>query len=79
MIPPVLMHLFRGYGQLIGVGVHFVWFLLIVIGLGSAYFHATLSLFGQLWDELAILWVLAAAGAFWLPKLYIPAICKQSR
>ena len=61
-------YLFRQYSQRIGPAVNIVWGLLVVIGLSSAYFHATLSLVGQLLDELAILWVLAAAFALWTPK-----------
>jgi len=79
--PPVLMHLHKPYAATIGSGIHFVWFLFIIIGASSAYFHATLSLFGQLLDEIAILWIIMACYALWYPTVLMPAslIDKEGR
>ena len=79
MIPPVLMVLFRQYGKRVTHEVHLVWFMLIIVGVGSVYFHATLSLVGQLVDEVAILWVLMVALALWFPKNYMPLYYRQNR
>ena len=42
--------------------------LMMLVGLSSVYFHATLSLLGQLVDELSILWLMASAFGYWLPQ-----------
>ena len=60
-------YLFRGYSQAVSGGINVVWLLLMVVGLGSIYFHATLSFAGQLIDELAIAWVVLAGFTIWMP------------
>lgn len=46
--------------------------MLALVGLGSVYFHATLSLAGQLMDELLILWVVMTSYAILIPIQYLP-------
>lgn len=48
LFPPVLMHLFQEYSKFCNPAINILWVLLMVIGLSSAYFHATLSLVGKL-------------------------------
>ena len=74
IIPPILIYLFKQYQRQVCHGVNLVWALLILVGVGSAYFHSTLSLVGQLVDELAILYVCLAALANWVPNCYLPGV-----
>ncbi|KAF2897887.1 hypothetical protein ILUMI_08287 [Ignelater luminosus] len=79
VLPPLLIHLFRGYGKFVNPAIHIIWVLLIVVGLTSAYFHATLSLVGQLLDELAILWVFFAAFSMFFPRRFFPTFIHNDR
>lgn len=67
LFPPLLMYLFRGFSEFVSPDFNIVMGLLIIVGIGSGYFHATLSFSGQLIDELAILWVVLAAFAIAVP------------
>ncbi|XP_075975052.1 alkaline ceramidase isoform X2 [Anticarsia gemmatalis] len=79
LFPPVLIHLFQDYSKFVNPGINILWVLLMVVGISSAYFHATLSLVGQLLDELAILWVFVAAIMMFLPKRYFPTFLHGNR
>ncbi|KPJ04888.1 Alkaline ceramidase [Papilio xuthus] len=79
LFPPVLIHLFQEYSKFVNPAINVLWVLLMVVGLSSAYFHATLSLVGQLLDELAILWVFMAAFAMFFPKRYFPKFMGGNR
>lgn len=47
LFPPVLIHLFQEYARVINPAINVLWVLMMVVGLSSAYFHATLSLVGK--------------------------------
>ncbi|CAG0894418.1 unnamed protein product [Darwinula stevensoni] len=72
LLPPLLIFLFQPYGKLIQKEIHIIWILLFVIGAASAYFHATLSLLGQLLDELSILWAAIIGTTIWFPSRLLP-------
>lgn len=70
LVPAAAMRLWSSYAKQVSRGVHAVWLLFTVVGLSSAYFHATLSLLGQLLDELSILWVLMLSYTLFTPAQY---------
>nr|XP_009858189.1 alkaline ceramidase-like isoform X2 [Ciona intestinalis] len=79
IVAPIMMHLYRDFACVVPhcKRVNIVWGLVVVIGIGSIYFHSTLSLFGQFMDEVAILWMTYAIMAMWthpsllhLPKYF---------
>jgi len=49
-------------------GIRTIWVLLGIVGVSSGIYHCTLSLAGQLLDEVSIIWVVLAMYAFLLPK-----------
>ncbi|XP_071447227.1 alkaline ceramidase [Hetaerina americana] len=79
LLPPVLIHLFKEYARFVNPAIHVIWILLIVVGISSAYFHATLSLIGQLLDEVAILWVFMAAFSLFFPRRFFPYFFHNDR
>lgn len=79
LFPPVLIHLFQDYAKFVNPAINVLWVMLMIVGLSSAYFHATLSLVGQLLDELAILLVFMAAFAMFFPRKYFPKFLGGNR
>jgi len=76
-LPPLAAFLFFDYSMHIDAGINIVWGLLMVVGAGSGYFHATLSLSGQLFDEWAIVWVVMAGYALWTPPALYPTTWRR--
>jgi len=71
-LPPLAAYLSWDYSIAIDAGINVVWGLLVIVGAGSGYFHATLSLSGQLIDEWAIIWVFMTGFALWTPADLYP-------
>ena len=66
--PPIAIYKFRPFSVHVDAGINFVFVLLMCVGAGSGYFHATLTLSGQLFDEWSILWVIMTGFALWMPR-----------
>ncbi|XP_072261273.1 alkaline ceramidase 1 isoform X1 [Pyxicephalus adspersus] len=47
------------------------------LGLFSIYYHMTLSFFGQLLDEISILWVICLGYSIWFPQTYFPRFIRS--
>lgn len=62
----------NNYTKLVSCGVLIQLVCLLLVGFASAYFHGTLSLLGQLLDEITILWGLAIGYATLTPDRYRP-------
>ncbi|XP_051893795.1 alkaline ceramidase 1 isoform X1 [Pristis pectinata] len=71
---PIMMYLLHPYAQKRNKAVYLIWIMVMLVGCFSAYYHMTLSYFGQLLDELSILWVLAIAYMLWFPKRHLKFI-----
>ncbi|KAL7015249.1 hypothetical protein ACKWTF_016362 [Chironomus riparius] len=72
IFPPLMIYLYRGYANKISSGIHIVWIFYMIVGVSSMYFHGTLSLMGQLLDEISILWVYAIGVSLYCPRSYMP-------
>ncbi|RWS04167.1 alkaline ceramidase 2-like protein [Dinothrombium tinctorium] len=79
LLPLILIYLFKQYAKTVNRGIYIIWTLFAIVGFSSAYFHATLSLFGQLLDELSILWLAAAAFGMWVPRRHYPCWLNKDR
>ncbi|CAL4084115.1 unnamed protein product, partial [Meganyctiphanes norvegica] len=78
IVPAACSTLWSSYARQVSRGIHVVWIFFTVIGLSSAYFHATLSLLGQLLDELSILWVLMVSYTLFTPIQYRPSFLRDN-
>uniref|UniRef100_A0A0R3RUC0 Alkaline ceramidase n=1 Tax=Elaeophora elaphi TaxID=1147741 RepID=A0A0R3RUC0_9BILA len=67
MLPLVNVLLIRPYIETVNWIVIMPHILLSVNGIASSYYHATLNLFGQLVDEISILWLLMMCLAAYFP------------
>jgi len=76
ILPAICLNrsLWKSFGNHITSGIYVLLLTLVVIGIASAYFHATLSLLGQMLDEVSIAWILCLSYSFLTPNHYRPHI-----
>lgn len=79
LVPVACNKLWSSYARNVSRGIQVVWAFFVIIGLPSAYFHATLSLLGQLLDELSILWVLMVSYTLFTPVQYRPKFLRENK
>jgi len=72
VFPVVQYIMYQSYASLCQPNLRFLLLTLQVVGVGSTYYHATLSFAGQLVDENGILWSLAWLSAGYWPKHLLP-------
>ena len=79
IVPPIAYHLFKPYALHVTKGIYIIFLLLTLVGCGSVYFHSTLSLAGQLMDELLILWVVMIGYSILMPNQFLPKYFKANK
>jgi alkaline ceramidase len=79
IVPPIACQLFKPYAIHVTKGIYLIFLLLILVGVGSVYFHSTLSLAGQLMDELLILWVVMTSYAILMPVQFLPQYFRTNK
>ena len=79
VLPCVWLVRCRDYTERVSKDMLVISLMTSTVGVCSVYFHATLSMMGQLLDELSILWSLMTGLALWLPEYHFPRFCKGKR
>ncbi|PIC27739.1 hypothetical protein B9Z55_019903 [Caenorhabditis nigoni] len=69
VLPLVNIMLLRRYLHDVNGGLVFPQLLLTFNGLASTYYHATLNLFGQLVDELSLVWIITVFLVVYIPVM----------
>uniref|UniRef100_A0AC35U696 Alkaline ceramidase n=1 Tax=Rhabditophanes sp. KR3021 TaxID=114890 RepID=A0AC35U696_9BILA len=69
ILPMVNVMLIRKYLNEVNFMIFWPHLLLTINGLASAYYHATINLFGQLVDELSLVWLLTICLSAYLPTM----------
>jgi alkaline ceramidase len=70
VIPSVVLYYYMDFFKKINGGAIVLLFGLLIVGVSSMYFHATLSFAGQLMDELTILYFIIAMFWYYHGRIY---------
>ena len=71
-------NIWHSYLQYVSVGPHVLFYMMSCVGLGSIYFHGTLSLLGQFIDEISLMWCFLSTYIFLFPTRMLPKIVPRS-